>query len=127
MSDSNIASARSVSPSFHTEGEFPGSSPLAQSHADDGTFQAMLEAGGEGEGGIDPSFVGYTGPLDMARRVDSAHHEAQSKVLRASISPRPENIYEASVALSKYDLQTLFLSKVANKTFQAVDRLTNLQ
>lgn len=97
--------------------------PFAGAHQEFQAFMSDVDSqSGYGGGGVNGGTV-----MDLVRGVDTAHRDMQSKLLRESVSPLPENIYEASVALSRFDLKSLFLSKLANKAFQAVDRLTNLQ
>jgi type III secretion system YscI/HrpB-like protein len=106
----------------------PESNSFVSSAADNSDFQAMFDGNESGESRSSVSGVsGANGVLDMVRSVDSSKGQMQSALMTVATSADPENIFRATAALSKYDLQTLFLSKVASKAFQAVDRLTNLQ
>ena len=117
-SSSSLASADVESPA---DFDFQSQATDSQDHLD---FQAMVDGDESGES----AGMGERGGLfELARTVDSGKATMQSALLNASIHPDPSNVRLAVGALSKYDLQTLLLSKIANKAFQTVDRLTNLQ
>lgn len=91
--------------------------------ADRYEFQALMNDSDS----ADESITLGSGMMQLGRNVESGKANMQAALMQASLSASPSALRDAVSALSRYDLQTLFLSKVANKAFQAVDRLTNLQ
>ncbi|CAN5573681.1 hypothetical protein BH09PSE5_BH09PSE5_16940 [soil metagenome] len=114
-----------ASPNDVSYGYAADAGPGSVDHLD---FQAMLE-NGDSEGVASLRAVDASASvIDIVRSVDAGKGNAQAALLKvAAGQTNAQSIHESMVALSRYDIQTLFLSKVANKTFQAVDRLTNLQ
>lgn len=102
-------------------------------------FQDMLNDDGSSEDsfGMDAASVtaasassssgsSSNGFMQLVGNVEAGRADMQSALVKASRAPSPEALFDANKALSRYDLQMLLLSKIANKGFQAVDRLTNL-
>lgn len=63
----------------------------------------------------------------MLEGVDNARKSAESAMVKVVTTGDPTQMYGATAAMARFNLQTLVLNKFANKVGQAIDRLTNLQ
>lgn len=82
-------------------------------------FHAMVE----GNSGVAAS----GGLMGMLEGVDNARKSAESAMVKVVTTGDPTQMYGATAAMARFNLQTLVLNKFANKVGQAIDRLTNLQ
>lgn len=80
-------------------------------------------------GGVDSSFASQivNNFSNYSEGMAAKKVEFESALTKASETGSPDDVYAATKAMGDYQLQVLLATKVASKSSNAIEKLTNLQ